>query len=201
MFETLENQKKLVFSYVITSADMRHVEIERRDIYLLNDPTAGLLFQGEISGCGPSCIIDLSEIFLEYAMNCKGCKEQDVALEEAVSFGKHIGEIWITNASQDITELPTRKKLSGAINCILNSMSARYIEKVKKDRLEYSLEWCPISECAKCSGLNPSVEMAHLSFTSLCKKLLDSLAPDWVLVQPSVEDTDIPIHTVAIAKL
>jgi hypothetical protein len=199
--ETLEIQDPPVFSYVIASADMRYIEIGERGIYLRHDPDAGLVFRGEISGCGPGCFIDLNEILLEYAMSCEGCREQSVASEEVVRFGEQLGEILVANTYPDITELSTTEKLSSAFKAILNSMSATYTEKRKADQLEYSLECCPLSECAKMTGLSRSIEMADLSFTALCKSLIKALAPNWVLVQPTENGTNIPIYKIVIASL
>ena len=201
MPETLEIQDEPVFSYIIASADMRYIEIGEREIYLRHDPKAGLVFRGEISGCGSSCFIDLSEILLEYAMSCEGCREQNVAAEEVVRFGEHIGEILVANTYPDFAELPTSEKLSNAFKCILNSMNATYIEESKEGSLEFALDCCPLSECAENTGFSRSVEMAHLSFTALCKSLIKELGPNWILAQPSEENTNIPIHKIVIASL
>ncbi len=201
MTEALDIHDAPVFSYPLASADMRYIEIEKRDIYLRNYPETGLVFQGEISGCGPGCYITLNEILLEFAMSCEGCREDNVASEEVIRFGEHLGEELAAKTYHDIAELPTAEKLSSAFKCILNSMAAKYIEQSKENHLEYSLDCCPISECAKSTGLSRSVEMAHLSFTALCKSLIDALAPDWVLMEPSEEDTNIPIHKIVLASL
>ena len=201
MAETMELQDAPVFSYPLASADMRYIEIEKRDIYFRGDPEAGLVFQGEISGCGPGCFITLNEILLEFAMSCEGCREESAASEEVVRFGEHLGEVLVDKIQPDISELSTAEKLSSAFKCILNSMGAKYIEQSKEDHLEYSLDCCPLSECASSTGLSRSVEMAHRSFTALCKCLINALAPDWVLMEPSEEDTHIPIHKIVLTSL
>ncbi|MCK5313601.1 MAG: hypothetical protein KAJ53_00695, partial [Anaerolineales bacterium] len=91
-------------------------------------------------------------------------------------------------------------KLSRVFECILNSMSAAYSLESEKDRLEYSLNCCPLSECAKNTGLGRNVEMAHVSFTALCKTVLQALAPEWALLQPSEGDAHLPIHKIVIAS-
>ena len=201
MAEALKFHDAPVFSYPLASADMRYIEIEKRDIYLRNDPEVGLVFQGEISGCGPGCYITLNEILLEFAMSCEGCREDNVASEEVVSFGEHLGEVLAAKTSSDITAIPSSEKLSFAFKCILDSMDAKYIEQSKENHLEYSLDCCPISECASSSGLSRSVEMAQRAFTALCSSLINALAPDWVLIKPSEEDTNIPIHNIIVASI
>ena len=199
MPESMEIQEAPVLSYTLASADMRYIETGVREIYLRDVPEVGFVYRGEIPGCGPGCFVDLNEILLEYAMSCEGCKEEDTALEEVARFGEHLAEELVEKIYRDIAELPTPEKLSSAFKCILNSMSAKYIEESKEDHLEYSLDCCPLRECAKSTGLSRSVEMAHLSFVALCKSLIKALAPDWVLMQPSEEDNSIPIHKIAIA--
>jgi hypothetical protein len=180
---------------------MRYIAIEKRDIYLRSDPEAGLVFQGEISGCGPGCFITLNEILLEFAMSCEGCREEGAAAEEVVQFGAHLGDVLVAKIQPDISELRTAEKLSSAFKCILNSMGAKYFEQSKEEHLEYSLDCCPLSECASSTGLSRSVEMAHRSFTALCKCLINALAPDWVLMEPSEQDTHIPIHKIVLTSL
>jgi hypothetical protein len=48
------------------------------------------------------------------------------------------------------------------------------------------------------TGLNRNVDMAHLSFVALWKSLISNLAPGWVLMHPSDEDKEIPIHKIVI---
>jgi len=201
MTETLDIQDVPVFSYALASADMRYIEIGEREIYLHNDPKAGLVFRGEIPGCGPECYVNLSEILLEYAMSCEGCSKQDLAAEMVIRFGEHLGDAYVEKTQHYAPELPTSDKLSNALKCILNSMSSTYIEDKKVDRLEYSLDCCPLSECAKNTGLNRSVDMAYLSFIAICKSLINGLAPNWELIYPSENENNIPIHRILIAQL
>ena len=200
MPETSEIQDAPVFTYAIASGDMRYIEIGQRDIYLRDDPNLGLVFRGEIPGCGPGCYIDLSEILLEYAMSCEGCREQSEASEEVTRFGQHLGEIWIARSQHDIAGLPTQEQLASAFKFVLNSMGATNSEESQEDHLEYSLDCCPLNECAKSSGLVRNVERAHLSFKALCNSLIKALAPGWVMLQPSEEDRNSPIHKIHLAK-
>jgi hypothetical protein len=201
MPESTDNKDIPVLSYVIASADMRYIEIGKREVYLRNDPKADLVFQGEISGCGPDSFVNLSEILLEYAMSCEGYREQSVVSEEVARFGEHLGEILVAKTYHNFAELSSIEKLSCDFRCVLNSMSVMYIEDSNENHLKYSLDCCPLSECAKKTGLSRSVEMAGVSFTALCKSLVKALAPDWVLTQPSEESTNIPIHNIVIASL
>ena len=181
-----------------TTREMRYIEIGERDIYLRTDPDVGLVFRGEISGCGSECFVELNEILLEYAMSCEGCREVNVASEEVSCFGEHLGKILVANINDDIIEMGTKDKLSTVFKCILNSMSSKYIEQVSTDRLEFSLDCCPLRECARDTGLNRSVEMAQISFVALCRYLINSLAPKWELVEPT-EGGDRPIHKIVVA--
>jgi hypothetical protein len=201
MPETSDIQDAPVLSYVIASADMRYIEIGKREVFLRNDPKDGLVFQGEIPGCRPDCFVDLSEILLEYAMSCEGYGEQSVVTEEVAQFGSHLGEILLAKTYHNITELSPIEKLSSNFKCVLNSMSVKYIEDSKENHLEYSLDCCPLSVCAKSTGLSRSAELADVSFTALCISLVNALAPDWVLIHPSEEGTNIPIHKIVIASL
>jgi hypothetical protein len=133
-------------------------------------------------------------------MSCEGCREHNVISDEVVWIGEHLGEILVDAIYQDTANLPTSKKLSTAFKCILNSMSSPYHEESKEDILKYSLDCCPLNECAKRTGLSRSVEMAYISLIALCRSLINSLAPDWELIQPCDDDTNIPIRKIVIAN-
>lgn len=199
MAETIEIQDAPVYSYPIASADMRYIEVGERDIFLRENADVGYVFRGEIPGCGAEYFVGLNEILLEYAMTCEGCKERSVAQKEVMRFGAYLGEILTLKLYPDIAELPALEKLAHAFKCVLTSMGAKYILESKEQQLEYSLDCCPLSECARDTGLGRSFEMAHLSFTSLCKSVISALAPDWVLVKPTEDDNNVPIHKIIIS--
>lgn len=198
MAETLEIQNSPVFSYPLASGDMRYIEIGEREIYLRSKLETGMVFRGEISGCGSDCFIELNEILLEYAMSCEGCREKNTAGEEVSCFGEHLGKILAVHIQDAIADMTVEDKLAYAFKCILNSMSSKYSEIISRARLEYSLDCCPLRECARDSGLNRSVEMAQISFVALCQYLVESLAPDWKLIEP-IGESDTPIHKIIIA--
>ena len=140
MSETLEFQDAPVFSYPLASGDMRYIEIGERDIYLRKDPISGMVFRGEISGCGSECFVELNEILLEYAMSCEGCREKSIAAEEVAHFGQNLGKVLLDNTYDYIAELTKAEKLANTFRCILNSMSSKYTEHINASCLEYALE-------------------------------------------------------------
>ena len=151
MSQTLNSPDVPVFSYIISSADMRHIEIEKTNIYLRTDQDGVLIFQGKVSGSRPGFFIDLSEILLQYVMSCEGCKEQEVALHEVVRFGEHL------------VDLPGAEKLQVVFKSVLNSMDVSYSLDSNENQLEYALDCCPIRGCASKTGLGRSVELAHIA--------------------------------------
>ena len=82
-----------LYTYEIASGDMRYIEINERNLYLRRDPSLGLILRGELPGCGAGCYADLSQVMLEYAMTCEGCKSPQEAAEYVANFGKRLGEI------------------------------------------------------------------------------------------------------------
>jgi hypothetical protein len=200
MSDNLEILNAPLFSYVLASADMRCIDIMEREVFLRRIPHAGLVFQGEIPGCVPDSAVDLSQILLEHAMSCSGFQEQSEAIEAATQFGERLAEVLLATTSDTITNLPPKEKLSSAVNCILNSMCASYSEHSKEGLLEYSLENCPLRECSASNSIRQRVDLAHLSFVALLKKLINQLAPDWVLTQPSSEKPGSPIQNILIGK-
>lgn len=200
MSKAMKAQTTPIFSYPIASADMRYIEIGTREIYLYTDPEAGLVFRGEITGCGTDCYEDLSEVLLEYALSCEGCKDESEAACQAAQLGEMLGDALIERIRQDNSDLEPSAHLKFAMKCVLNSLGAQFVQKVEPDQISFSLACCPISECAARSGLNRSVERAYLSFTALCKRLIQGLAPEWVLLEPSEKHYRTPVRAVVLAR-
>jgi len=198
MNETLETQDAPVFTYALASADLRYIEIGEREIYLRQEPEGSLIFRGEIADCGPDCYINLSEILLEYAMSCEGCSRAELATEMITHFGDHLGQIYVENAGTNISDLGSQEKISNALACILNSMGAKFTAAIQPDSMAFSLDCCPLSECARDTGLNRSVEMAYLAFIALVNGVLSRLSPEWTLVRPSAVEINIPMHQILI---
>jgi hypothetical protein len=199
MAETLGIKDTPIFTYTLASADLRYIEIGEREIYIYQDPDKGWVFRGEVPGCGSACDADLSEILLEYAMSCEGCRDNSIASTMVSQFGTYLGKSLAGRVLPDIEGLDPVGQLSYGFKCILNSGKGNFIEESSTDRLAYSLDCCPLSECASKTGFNRSVEIAHFSFTALCKGLANSLAPDWELLEPSENSTNTPIHKLIIA--
>jgi hypothetical protein len=189
-----------VFSYTLASGDLRYIEIGEREIYLRQVPTQGKIFRGEISGMGPEYYINLSEILLEYAMSCEGCSRAELATEMLTHFGDQLGQIYLDKIYEKSIDQVTGENLSAAIACLLDSMDAKYTENSQPGTLEYVLDCCPLSECAKDTGLNRSVEMAYLSLVSLFNRVINGISPGWVLVQPSAVEINIPLHHILIKQ-
>ena len=189
-----------VFSYTLASGDLRYIEIGEREIYLRQVPSKGKIFRGEISGMGSEYYINLSEILLEYAMSCEGCSRAELATEMLTHFGDQLGQIYLDKIYEKSIDQATGDNLSTAITCLLNSMDAKYTQNSQIGTLEYILDCCPLSECAKDTGLNRSVEMAYLSLVSLFNRVINGISPGWILARPSAVQIDIPLHHILIKQ-
>ena len=107
-------------SYSIASAEMRYNEVCSRDIFLRVDPEFGPIIRGEISGCEKGGFADLSQIFLEFALSCEGCKDLKVAEKSIICFGQHLGSIFVPTLQLDNSRLPSIDNLAIEVHSQLN---------------------------------------------------------------------------------
>ena len=175
-----------LLAYVIASADMRYIEINEREIYIRHDPVVGLIVRGEISGCGAGCYADLSQVFLEYAMSCEGCRDQSEGEKSVTRFGARLGALLAAKLSEDYVGLSTIDQLTRAFAFILNSMAVPFTEERTERSLRYTLAHCPLCDSGKKTGLNREMALARLGFAVLCESMMRSFAPDWSLLKPSL---------------
>jgi len=190
-----------LLAYVIASADMRYIEINEREIYLRQDPVAGSIVRGEISGCGAGCYADLSQIFLEYAMSCEGCRDQNDEEKSVSRFGARFGTILAARLSDQYIGLPTIDQLSRVYGFILNSMAVPFTVERTDRILHYTLANCPLCDSGKRTGLNREMALARLGFTVFCESLLQSITPDWSLLKPSIQKPEPTLLEIVIARL
>jgi hypothetical protein len=195
-----EIQDTPLFAYVIASADMRYIEINERQIFLRKDPLVGYLVRGEIPGCGAGCYADLSQIFLEYTLSCEGCRDRPVAEESSAHFGQRLGRILANRLAQDSPDSPSIDRLTGALECLLNSMNVPYDLEQMENRLYYTLSYCPIRESAQATGIKRGESIAQRGFTALCESLVRDIAADWTVLKPSAIETDQPLLEIEIVR-
>jgi len=194
------SREEALFSYVIASGDMRYIEINHREIYLRPDPLGGHVVRGEIPGCGAGCHADLSQIFLEYAITCEGCKEETVARETAAIFGERLGALLANRLSAETGAEVGIERFLSAYACVLASMHAKITLQQAGDRLRYLLAECPLRAAAVDTGLSRGVVTAQEAFIALTASMLIQLAPEWKLVKPTEQDLALPLLEIEIVK-
>ena len=190
-----------LLAYVIASADMRYIEINEREIYIRQDPVVGIVVRGEISGCGAGCNADLSQIFLEYAMSCEGCSDQTEGKKSVTRFGARLGAILAARLSEDYIGLSTIDQLSQAFEFILNSMAVPFTQERTDRNLRYNLAHCPLCDSGKKTGLNRDMALALLGFVVLCQSMLQSFAPDWSLLKPSIQAPEPTLLEIELTRI
>ena len=189
-----------LYTYVIASGDMRYIEINQRNLFLRRDPNLGLILRGELPGCGSGCYADLSQVLLEYAMTCEGCKSPQEACEYVAGFGKRLGELLSQQLTSELSTLPAEDLLPAALEILLKSMVVPYTGVRSSQRLTYTLEYCPLCETGETSGMARELVLARYGFAALCNNLVASLTPGWKLVTPGEQDAEQALLSVVVER-
>jgi hypothetical protein len=187
-----------LYTYVIASGDMRYIEINQRNLYLRRDPNLGLILRGELPGCGAGCYADLSQVLFEYAMTCEGCKSPLEAGEYVATFGKRLGELLAQKLELELASMPVEERPFAAVEFLLKSMVVAYSCVRTAQRLEFTLESCPLCETGNTSGMGREMALARHGFAALCASLVASLAPGWRVVSPAQEASEQPLLAVVV---
>jgi hypothetical protein len=179
---------------------MRYIEINKRDVYLRSDPQLGPVVVGEVPDCGPDCNANLSQMLLEYTMSCEDCRDQATTARYIDHFGDNLGEKLIARLYDVVPETAGLDRLSEVMDIILNSMGVEFQKDLTVDHLRYDLAHGPIHETARNSGVTLWVAAAQSAFVALCRRVIQTLAPEWELVQPAEVETEVPLDTILIAR-
>jgi hypothetical protein len=179
-----------LYTYVIASGDMRYIEINQRNLFLRQDPNLGWILRGELPGCGAGCYADLSQVLLEYAMTCEGCKSPEEACEYVAAFARRLGELLAQRFSEEYSTLPEQERLPAAIEVLLKSLVVPFTSQSDPQRLAYNLDYCPLCETGSSSGMTRELIMARYGFAALCASLASGVAPAWTVITPTLQDAE-----------
>lgn len=190
----------LIYTYVIASGDMRYIEINERQIYLIYDPVMAYYLRGEMPGCGAGCYADLSQIFLEYVLSCEGCRDSAEAQASTVQFGTHLGRNLALRLAECYSDFTAPEQLSAGLECAFNSLNVAFIVERRLNSLHYSIEWCPICQSADHSGLSRAASAAHHGLVAFLHSLVETIAPDWRLSEPPQVNFADPLLSIVIDR-
>ena len=189
-----------LYTYVIASGDMRYIEINQRNLFLRQDPNLGWILRGELPGCGAGCYADLSQVLLEYAMTCEGCKSAEEACEYVAGFASRLGELLAHQLAAEYSTLPAEELLPTGIEILLKSMLAPFTCQYDPQRLAYSLAHCPLCQSGSLSGMERELVMARYGFAALCASLVSGVAPAWKVVTPTLQDAEQALLSIVLER-
>lgn len=174
----------LLFSFPIASGDLRFIEVNSREIHLIQLENSSIIIRGEISGCGSGCHIDLSEIFLEFAVSCKGCQDHKEAEDMVNNLGFHLADQVFQHLEQAAANKTIEQQILFTFECLMNSISTKH--KTQQDGTDIIIlfDQCPFTVAARTSGLDRGLALAYTGFISLCIQSLNLITPNWKLFYP-----------------
>lgn len=176
--------------YRMASGDMRYIEVAEREIYLRDKPQVGKIVRGEIPGCGDGCFADLSQVFLEFAMSCEGCKDEGEAEDQVVHFGIELGHSLSTRLGHDFPAMSSEDMLVWALECLLHSMNVPFEVRKRKDYQHYVLAFCPLCDTGRKTGLSREMAWGRKGMVAMCEQLIGDLAPGWKLLKPTRQEAE-----------
>ncbi len=191
-------QETLLYSYRIASGDMRYIEINTREIYLRQDPAMGPFLRGEIPECGPSCHANLSKVFLEYAMSCKGYEDTAVMLESVVEFGERLGNKIASIFLNHYQDKTNQEIVSIIFDCVLVSMESQYQKESTSASLKFTFHESPLAITAGKNNLQLWVSPAYQGFAAFFESILNSLGGGWTLLAPKLSDRDHNLQVISL---
>jgi hypothetical protein len=177
---------------------MRYVEVNKREVYLRQDPELGLIVRGEMEDCGPTCYVDLNQILLEHALSCEGCKDHVIAVETAEHFGRRFAQALVNALDADAPDTSPAERLAPVYECLLRSMVVPFEVQRGVQSLRYDLFFSPLHQAAEGRALNLGLPMARWSFVTLCETIVKTLAPEWELLHPVYRAAERPIQTIEL---
>lgn len=171
------SRPSLVFRYIVSSTEMRHIERAERCVYVGSDAAGLPLIWGEITDCGEACNANLADLLLEYAMSMEGSSDPSLWAEACRTFAEQISTPVAGIAAGDVAEpdAPARIALAG----MLRSMAPGAAEPDDSRGLGFAD--CPLCSTASAGGTRRVADRAHDLFLDLCRETLRAAAPGWAV--------------------
>ena len=183
--------------YTIASADMYFSEMEQRDVCVCGDVEGGLCIWAEASGQGPGTRIDLSQIFLEYALYCRSWCNSAEAHYHMHGFGEQLGSALAGFIGEMARFKATGNHAVPALKLVLDAMHACHKIEPAGPESDLIMVDCPLETAARHSGLG-DVELAHHGINIMCQSLMRAMNPS-LLVSTSEADSPEFIFTITSA--
>lgn len=170
-------KKTSIYEYRITSAEMRSLDQNTRQVMLEKDEGGVLRVSGEVPGCGEECRANLSDMFLEFVMSCEGCGDPEVLDQYLGSFCAVISKAVLSESRG----LDPTDKLFSAIQSIFTSMNGEHTIPDGSMEGLYGFDRCPICSASERIGIQRGLAIAHRTFFALCKETIFAISTDFVL--------------------
>jgi hypothetical protein len=162
--------------YTIASADMYFTEMEQRDVFVCGDAENKLHIWGEVSGAGSATAIDLSQVFLEYALYCCSWCSTPEAQYHMHNFGEQLGASLAKYLGELIPLRLTTNPAMAGLNLVLEAMHACHSVEPAGPESDLILADCALETAARHSGL-ADVQLAHHGINAMCQSLMAFLNP------------------------
>jgi hypothetical protein len=180
---------------------MRYIEINTREIYLRQDPALGLVLRGEIPECGPSCHANLSKLFLEYAMSCKGYEDSSVMLESVELFGEQLGAKVASKFLTQYQGKSSQEIVPIIFDCVLASMEGQYRKESTNESLKIAFLESPLAITAGKNNLHLWVSPAFQGFVAFFESILNSVGGGWTLLSPKLGDSNASLQEISLKNV
>lgn len=177
----VDSRPSLVFRYVVSSTEMRHIERAERCVYVGSDAAGLPLIWGEITDCGEACNANLADLLLEYAMSTEGSSDPSLWAEACRTFAEQVSRPVAGIASGVAAEpdAPAQSALTG----LLRSMAPGDAEPDNSGGLGFAD--CPLCSTASAGGTQRVADRAHDLFLELCRETVRAAAPGWAVSSPA----------------
>lgn len=168
---------KHLFRYSIASSDMYFTELGLRDVILRTDEQGNFHILGETVGGDVSTAIELCQIFLEYAMYCCTCCDQDEVLDHMGNFAQHIGRSIGEFLKANTCLFKLANPIDSALEHLFQTMNACIAIKYSGAIEHFIVLDCPLENAAEHSGLR-NIELAHHGINVMCQSMIQTVNPN-----------------------
>jgi hypothetical protein len=182
-------KKTSIYEYRITSAEMRSLDQNTRQVMLGKDESGVLRVTGEVPGCGEECHANLSDLILEFTMSCEGCGDPEDLNRYLTSFCAKISKA-ILLMSEGIAP---QDHIHSSIETIFTSMNGAHTMPVASIEGLYGFDHCPIYFASERMGIQRGLINAHRTFFRLCEEIILSASPDYTITP--IDDGIEPGHS------
>jgi hypothetical protein len=174
-----------ILTYQIASGPICYAAVNERTVYLEGNPEAGSRLYGEMPGGGKASSVNLTDVFLEFAMAWTAPVDAPEAQRQMQIFGRRLGKALAAQRAWAKHANGVLDRAADALEDVFRSLDTPFARRRTEREVSYQLDSNPLQVVAGLTGMEREAELAQYALNAMCQSMVEALVPEMRIQLPS----------------